>query len=90
MLYEDDNTSTTTLNFAVKTTFKIDAVGLEGSVGGTLVYTSKDELPKQVKYKFDSFWGLNRVDQEGELYQGWPVRDKNAPVSFALADRTTQ
>lgn len=88
-IYEDDNRNSINFTFGLKTTLKItNNISIEGNIGGTLNFKSDDQLIKQTNYKYDVFFPLNRTDLEGEMRNGWPVRDKNGSVSFTLLDRT--
>ena len=55
----------------------------------SLTYNSEDELIKQQTYKYSSFFGLNRIDMEGEMHNGWPVYDRGGSVSFTLWDKAS-
>ena len=88
-VYEEDNRNSVSFTGTLKTTVKINStITAEGSIGFTLNFRSDDPLIFQMNYKHDVFFALNRFDQEGELRNGWPVRNKNSSVSFTLLDRT--
>jgi hypothetical protein len=53
-----------------------------------VTFKSDDPIIRTLEYKHASFFPLNRTNLEGEMRKGWPVRDKNGPVSFTLNDRT--
>jgi hypothetical protein len=88
-IYEEDNRNSGSFSGSLKTTVKINSsITAEGSIGFTLNFKSDDPLIFQMNYKHDVFFALNRFDQEGELRNGWPVRNKNGSVSFTFLDRT--
>ena len=60
---------------------------LEGLVGGSIVYKSKDDIIYQQNHKYDVFWALNRWDGD-PTKDGWYIYEPNGTVSFTLPDRT--
>lgn len=93
-IYEEDNRNTSTLSSTLNTTLTWPAangqpgVAAGGNIGFSISYKSDDAIIKQTNYNRDVFFILNRTNLEGEMHNGWPVRDKNANVSFTLNDRT--
>jgi hypothetical protein len=88
-IFEEDNRNSGSINFGLETTVKqIQDISLGGSVKGTLDFKSDDHIIRQTNYKYDSFFSLNRINLEGEMRNGWPVRDRQASVSFTLFDRS--
>jgi hypothetical protein len=91
-IYEEDNRNTSTISGSVNTTATITAtpvvITAGHSIGFTLNYKSDDAIIKQTNYNRDVFFILNRTNLEGEMYNGWPIRDRTALVSFTLNDRT--
>ncbi len=93
-IYEEDNRNSSTFTGNLSTTVKVPAtagtpeISATRGIGFTINYKSDDALIKQTNYNRDVFFILNRTDLEGKMYKGWPVRDKNANVSFTLQDRT--
>lgn len=88
-IYEEDNRNTSEFNGSLVTTLK-DTSGnsVVGTIGFKINYKSDDALIVQTNYNRASFFPLNRTDVEGEMRNGWPVRDKNGRVSYTLQDRT--
>lgn len=93
-IYEEDNRNTSTFSASITTTLTWPAAGgspgvtVAAPIGFTISFKSDDALIKQTNYNRDVFFILNRTNLEGEMKNGWPVRDKNANVSFTLNDRT--
>jgi hypothetical protein len=93
-IYEADNRNTSTFSASITTTLTWPAAGgapgvtLAAPIGFTISFKSDDAIIKQTNYNRDVFFILNRTNLEGEMKNGWPVRDKNANVSFTLNDRT--
>lgn len=95
-IYEEDNRNTITYTGALNTTVTVSVpippatVGttVERRLGFTINFKSDDPLIRQSNYNRDVFFALNRTNLEGEMYNGWPVRDRTGPVSFTLNDRT--
>ncbi len=87
-VYEDDNASTVTKSFSLKTLLKIDSnLNGEGNIGGSIVYKSNDEIIHQQNYKWEVFFALNRGIPGDALQNGWRVYDSNSVFSFTLPDR---
>lgn len=89
-IFEEDNRNQVEISGSVVTTLK-DASGnatVVGTIGFKKIFKSDDALIRQVNMTRASFFPLNRVDLEGEMQNNWPVRDKNANVSYTLQDRT--
>ncbi len=93
-IYEEDNRNTSTFSGNLKTTLTFKPTGspvstaLEGGISFSINFKSDDAIIKQTNYNRDVFFILNRTDLEGEMINGWPVRDRFANVSFTLNDRT--
>ncbi|WP_143011108.1 hypothetical protein [Siphonobacter aquaeclarae] len=89
-IYEEDNRNTSEFSGQVSTTLKIDSLGSVqiGPIGFKINYKSDDYIILQNNLNRDTFFSLNRIDLEGEMKDGWPVRSKNGDVSFTLNDRT--
>ncbi|MFY7840474.1 MAG: hypothetical protein ACOVP7_09365 [Lacibacter sp.] len=91
-IYEEDNRNTSTFTGSLSTTAAITVapavITATRTIGFTLNFKSDDALIKQTNYNRDVFFILNRTDLEGEMKDGWPVRDRYANVSFTLNDRT--
>ncbi|MFY7900819.1 MAG: hypothetical protein ACOVNY_11590 [Chitinophagaceae bacterium] len=91
-IYEEDNRNTTTFNGTLTTsvTIPIPPITTQASrsIGFSIVFNSDDALIRQINLNRDVFFGLNRINLEGEMRNGWPVRDKNGQVSYTLNDRT--
>lgn len=96
-IYEEDNRNSSTFNASVTTTLTVPPVTTtptapgsttQAPIGFTINFKSDDYLIKQTNLNRDVFFVLNRTNLEGEMHNGWPVRDKNANVSFTLNDRT--
>lgn len=89
-IYEEDNRNTSEFSGQVSTTLKIDSIGgvTMGPIGFKINYKSDDYILLQTNFNRDSFFTLNRTDLEGEMRNGWPVRNKNGSVSYTLQDRT--
>lgn len=93
-IYEDDNRNSSTINGSLSTTVKVPAAGglpeisTTRNIGFTINFKSDDAIIKQINFNRDVFFVLNRTNLEGEMKNGWPVRDKTANVSFTLNDRT--
>lgn len=88
-IYEEDNRNALTLTGTLKTTVKINSlISGEGSIGFSFSFKSDDAVVFQTNYKHDAFFAMNRFNQEGEMRNGWPVRNRSGSVSFTLLDRT--
>lgn len=92
-IWEEDNRNSSTINGSLSTTVKVTVpdvgeVSRTSTIGFTITYKSDDYIIKQINYNRDVFFVLNRTNLEGEMYKGWPVRDRNTAVSFTLNDRT--
>jgi hypothetical protein len=87
-IYEDDNCNSASITGSLKTTLKLLGLPVEGNIGFTLNYKSKDDIIKQSVLKYSSFFALNRIDLEGAMHNGWPVKDNNGGVSYTLWDKT--
>jgi hypothetical protein len=90
-IFEDDNRNESSFNGSLTTTASATLPPVTATVsrvfGFTINFKSDDHLIKQMNYNRDVFFILNRQDLEGEMYNGWPVRDRGANVSFTLNDR---
>lgn len=95
-IYEEDNRNSSTFNGTLTTTTNLSVpippvtIGnaITSTLGFMINFKSDDYIIKQQNYKRDVFFILNRTNLEGQMYNGWPVRDKDADVSFTLNDRT--
>lgn len=88
-IFEEDNRNSSEFSGSLSTTIKdIFGIPLTGTIGFKINFKSDDALIVQQKYNRDVFFVLNRIDQEGAMYNGWPVRYKTGPVSFTFNDRT--
>lgn len=91
-IYEEDNRNNSTFNGSLSTTITAAltpvTVTAARSVGFSISFKSDDDLIRQINYNRDVFFILNRTNLEGEMKDGWPVRDKNGTVSYTLNDRT--
>lgn len=93
-IYEEDNRNSSTFSAQVTTTLTWPPAGgqpgvtVAAPIGFTINYKSDDYIIRQSNYNRDVFFPLNRINLEGEMYNGWPVRDKTGNVSFTLNDRT--
>jgi hypothetical protein len=93
-IYEEDNRNTSTFSGNLKTTLTFKPEGSpvstasEGGISFSINFKSDDAIIKQTNYNRDVFFILNRTDLEGEMINGWPVRDRFANVSFTLNDRS--
>lgn len=90
-IYEDDNRNTLEISGKLGTTLKLsDQITLTVDlIAWKITYKSDDAIIRPaLELKHESFFLLNRTNLEGEMYEGWPVRDKNGPVSWTLNDRT--
>ncbi len=95
-IYEEDNRNHKTFNGSLTTTTSISVPIPPATIGNTITSTlgfvinfkSDDYIIKQQNYNRDVFFILNRVNLEGQMHNGWPVRDKDAIVSYTLNDRT--
>lgn len=93
-IFEEDNRNNSTFSASITTTLSIPAtnnspgINIAAPIGFTINYKSDDSIIKQTNFNRDVFFILNRFNLEGELRNGWPVRDKNANVSYTLNDRT--
>lgn len=95
-IYEEDNRNSSTFNGTLTTTTNLSVpippvtIGnaITSTLGFLINFKSDDYIIKQQNYKRDVFFILNRTNLEGQMYNGWPVRDKDADVSFTLNDRT--
>lgn len=93
-IYEEDNRNSSTFSSGLTTTLTFPPAGgqpgvsMAAPITFTINYKSDDAIIRQSNYNRDVFFILNRTNLEGEMYEEWPVRDKNGPVSFTLNDRT--
>lgn len=91
-IFEEDNRNSSTFNGSLTTTITaaVTPITITSSrtIGFTITYKSDDYLIRQSNYNRDVFFLLNRINLEGEMYKGWPVRDREGNVSFTLNDRT--
>ena len=91
-IYEEDNRNTSTFNGSLSTTVTATltpvTVTAVRTLGFTINYKSDDELIRQLNFNRDVFFTLNHTNLEGEMRNGWPVRDRQGPVSYTLSDRT--
>lgn len=91
-IYEEDNRNTSTFTGSLVTNVNASippvTVMTSRTLGFTINYKSDDELIRQINFNRDIFFILNRTNLEGEMHNGWPVRDRNGPVSYTLNDRT--
>ena len=88
-IYENDNRNDIKLTGSVKTSLTISPGNtIEGNIGFEKTFHSDDAIIVQRNLNYESFFPLNRYDLEGEMYNGWPVRDKETKVNYTLQDRT--
>lgn len=89
-IYENDNRNTSEISGKISTTVKLtDLVTLTVDlISWKITFKSDDPIIKQEEMKRESFFALNRTNLTGEMYQGWPVRDRLGPLSYTLNDRT--
>lgn len=91
-IYEEDNRNSSSVTGSISTTAVVTmtpvVITAARSLGFTLNFKSDDALIRQINLNSDVFFILNRTNLEGEMKNGWPVRDKNANVSYTLNDRT--
>ncbi|MFN4285047.1 MAG: hypothetical protein ACK4E8_03695 [Lacibacter sp.] len=89
-IYEDDTRNQQEISGKISTTLKLsDLITLTVDlISWKVTFKSDDPIIKQEEMKRESFFVLNRINLTGEMYQGWPVRDKNGPLSYTLNDRT--
>jgi len=89
-IFEEDNRNQLKITSSISTTLKESTSGNQavGTIGFEKIVKSDDELIRQQNVNHASFFPLNRIDLEGEMLGGWPVRDRTAQVSFILQDRT--
>ena len=91
-IYEEDNRNASTFTGSLSTTVTAAltpiTVTTVRTLGFTINYKSDDDLIRQLNFNRDIFFVLNRTDLEGEMINGWPVRDKHGAVSYTLNDRT--
>lgn len=91
-IYEEDNRNTLTFTGSLSTTVTAGlppvTANATRTLGFTINYKSDDELIRQLNFNRDVFFVLNRTNLEGEMRNGWPVRDRQGPVSYTLSDRT--
>ena len=91
-IYEEDNRNTLTFNGSLSTTVTATltpvTVTAVRTLGFAINYKSDDELIRQLNFNRDVFFTLNRTNLEGEMINGWPVRDRQGQVSYTLGDRT--
>ncbi|WP_299289748.1 hypothetical protein [uncultured Mucilaginibacter sp.] len=86
-IYEDDNTSSSTLNLSVTTTVSVGGQKQTGTVGGTITYKSLDDIIRQNNHKYASFFPFNRGEGGEPTYAGWLIFDNYSTVSFTLPDK---
>lgn len=87
-IYEDDNANSSTLNLSITTTVSVGGQKQTGTVGGSLIYKSLDDIIRQNYHKYASFFPLNRGAGGTTTRNGWLVYDENGGVSFTLPDKT--
>jgi hypothetical protein len=88
-IYEEDTEGTEEISGSFGTTLTIPGGGTTVSnIGYKNTLKTQDEIQHQNDLSRDAFKVRNRMDNEGEMYKKWPVRDRNALVSFTLNDRT--
>jgi hypothetical protein len=87
-IYEDDNANSSTLNLSITTTVSVGGQKQTGTVGGSLIYKSLDDIIRQNYHKYASFFPLNRGAGGATTRNGWLVYDENGGVSFTLPDKT--
>lgn len=88
-IYEEDNRNAVEISGSLVTTLTASPGNtVVGTIGFKATFKSDDALIRQLNYTRASFFPLNRIDLEGEMLHGWPVRDRNARVSYTLQDRT--
>ncbi len=87
-IYEDDNANSATFNVSINTTVSVGSQKQTGTIGGSIVYKSLDDIIRQNNHKYASFFPLNRGAGGGTTYNGWLVYDENGGVSFTLPDKT--
>lgn len=91
-IYEEDNRNSSTFTGSLTTTVTAALTPIKVEVaralGFTINFKSDDELIRQINFHRDVFFVLNRTNLEGEMRNGWPVRDRRGLVSYTLADRT--
>lgn len=91
-IYEEDNRNSATFSGSLTTTVTAVLTPINVTTAGTLGFTisfkSDDDLIRQINFNRDVFFALNRINLEGEMHNGWPVRDRTGPVSYTLNDRT--
>ncbi len=86
-IYEDDNANSATLGVSIVTTVSVGSQKQTGTIGGTIVYKSLDDIIRQNNHKYASFFPLNRGAGGGTIRNGWLVYDENGGVSFTLPDK---
>lgn len=89
-IFEQDNRNQSEISGKISTTLKLsDLVTLTVDlISWKVTFKSDDPIIKQEEMKRESFFVLNRTNLTGEMYKGWPVRDRTGPVSYTLNDRT--
>jgi len=87
-IYEDDNANTSSLSLSLMTTISIGGQKQTGTIGGTLLYKSLDDIIRQNEHKYASFFPTNRGIPGDPTYNGWLIYDNNGQVSFTMPDRT--
>jgi hypothetical protein len=88
-IYEEDTEGTEEISGSFGTTLTIPGGGTTVSnIGYKNTLKTQDEVQHQNDLSRDAFKIRNRMNIEGEMYKNWPVRDRNALVSFTLNDRT--
>ena len=91
-IYEEDNRNTSTFTGSLSTTVALAltpvTVSATRMLGFTINFKSDDDLIRQLNFNRDVFFVLNRTNLEGEMRNGWPVRDRQGDVSYTLGDRT--
>ena len=88
-IYEEDTEGTEEISGSFGTTLTIPGGGTTVSnIGFKNTLKTQDDVQHQNDLSRDVFKVRNRMNIEGEMYKLWPVRDKNALVSFTLNDRT--
>jgi hypothetical protein len=88
-IFENDTRGDLELSGEISTKLKLGLFDFTiKPIAYKITLKSEDPIQKQTNYKHDVFFTLNRTNIENMLIDGWPVRDKNARVSFTLMDRT--
>jgi hypothetical protein len=88
-IYEEDNRNTVEISGEISTTLKLGIFNFTiKPIAYKVTIKSDDPIIKQTNFKHDVFFALNRTNLEALMIDGWPVRDRNAKVSFTLMDRT--